>query len=277
MGIKSAMGAFVRARRLQLAAFAVLVVVATVAYQGGYYSRSMWSGQFEQDRWVALDVYSSMRGGYFVELGASDGLTYSNTVELERHYGWRGLCIEGSLPKFAKLQANRPLCANRYAAVTADDTTVVNEIRAKGSGSSRFKRAEGSAEGGGRNSTSMRTLLRGANAPTWIDFLSLDVEGFELDILEAWPWDQYIIGALAVEHNWEEAKRASIQDLLREHGYIQVHAPTDGTTGCFELSSSCYPRCPCVDDWFLHPAVYARYNATAKASTSQAPLKSGTC
>jgi hypothetical protein len=129
---------------------------------------------------VALDVYSSMRGGYFVELGASDGLTYSNTVDLERHYGWRGLCIEGAPHKFAKLQANRPLCANRYAAVTADDTTVVHEIRAKGSGSSVFKRAEGSAEGGGRNSTSMRTLLRGANAPTWIDFLSLDVEGFSL-------------------------------------------------------------------------------------------------
>ena len=154
MGIKSAMGAFVTARRLQLAAFAVLVVVATVAYQGGctcpvpplptwrgeHPHRSelsilscpcadvsrKWSGQFEQDRWVALDVYSSMRNGYFVELGASDGLTYSNTVDLERHYGWRGLCIEGAPHKFAKLQANRPLCANRYAAVTADDTTVVH-------------------------------------------------------------------------------------------------------------------------------------------------------
>jgi len=255
-----------------------------------------WSGQFEQDRWVALDVYSSMRGGYFVELGANDGLLYSNTVELERHFGWRGLCIEGSLPKFNELQASRPLCTNRYAVVTADDTTVVDEVKpnpkddpwATGQ-QTEFKRVEGSsaegssAEDGGRTSTSMRTLLRGANAPAWIDFLSLDVEGFELDILAAWPWE-YIIGALVVEHNFEVAKRESIQELLRARGYILVHSPTDGTSGCLELnqahqavhtsSNSCYPRCPCVDDWFLHPSLFARYNATVKANTSQPPLNS---
>jgi hypothetical protein len=231
--------------------------------------RQPWSGQFEQDRWVALDVYSSMCGGYFVELGANDGLLFSNTVELERSFGWRGLCIEGSLPKFEELQVHRPLCSNRYAVVTADDSTVVEEVLVEDDRTGQrteFKRAAG----GGRNSTSMRTLLRGANAPTWIDFLSLDVEGFELDILNAWPWE-YTIGALVVEHNFEEEKRASIRQLLREHGYVLVHAPTDGTDGCFERSPSCYPRCPCVDDWFLHPSLFIRYNATVKANSSQPP------
>jgi hypothetical protein len=91
-------------------------------------STPSWSGQFDQDRWVAEDVYSSMRDGYFVELGANNGLLYSNTVELERRYGWRGLCIEASWSKFAELQANRPLCTNLFAIVAADDTTVVKEV-----------------------------------------------------------------------------------------------------------------------------------------------------
>ena len=186
-----------------------------------------------------MDVYSSMRDGYFVELGANNGLLYSNTVELERHFGWRGLCIEASSRKFAELLSNRPLCTNRFAIVTADDTTMVEEVLVdeaedpSASGQrTEYKLVTDGASEGVRKSSSMRTLLRDAAAPRWIDFLSLDVEGFELDILRAWPWETYTIGALVVEHNFVDSYRDAIHALLRDQGYERVHSPPTDDLAC---------------------------------------------
>ena len=48
--------------------------------------------QAGQDAWV-LNLMGG-RPGYFVEAGAHDGVTHSNTAALERDHGWRGLCVE---------------------------------------------------------------------------------------------------------------------------------------------------------------------------------------
>jgi len=273
-------GAVVTARRLQLASFAVLVAVVLVAYRGHYRDApgnvdpiSGWSGQFEQDRWVALDVYSSMRGGYFVELGAYDGMSSSNTLSLERHYDWRGLCIEAGTDKFKRLVGNRPLCTNRLAVVGPEDDAVVFEHAHPSEQEVSWKPLQPEITGGDqRSTTSMRTLLRSASAPSWIDFLSLDVEGREEDILQSWPWDEYSIGALTVEHNFEEPRRTRIRELLKHRGFHAVHHHETEAVGCMQWTERCIPRCPCVDDWFLHPAIFARYNGTVRTNTSQLPL-----
>jgi hypothetical protein len=58
------------------------------------------------------------RNGFFVEMGANDGIN-SNSLKLEKSYGWKGLCIEAGPTNFEQLQRNRPNC-DKVQAVVAD-------------------------------------------------------------------------------------------------------------------------------------------------------------
>jgi hypothetical protein len=60
-----------------------------------------------------LDTLSGKRGGFFVEAGALDGIQGSNTLLLERDYGWTGICVEPDRGLFAELARNRAcVCEN---------------------------------------------------------------------------------------------------------------------------------------------------------------------
>jgi hypothetical protein len=66
-------------------------------------------------------------------------------------------------------------------------------------------------------------VLDRAGAPAFIHFLSLDIEGAELDALRGIPFDRFRFGAMAIEHNEEEPKRTDIVRFLGERGYRRVH------------------------------------------------------
>ena len=83
--------------------------------------RGGWTSQCGQDRWAAL--YAGLDMGpaaqrFFVEVGAADGLTMSNTMWLEQ-LGWRGVCIEASPSAVGALRRNRPNCLVMDAVVGA--------------------------------------------------------------------------------------------------------------------------------------------------------------
>ena len=71
--------------------------------------------------------------------------------------------------------------------------------------------------------TTLDEILVHARAPTFINFMSLDIEGAELEALRGLSLDWYRFGAMAIEHNFEEPKRTQIRQLLKQHGYVQVH------------------------------------------------------
>jgi Methyltransferase FkbM domain len=66
-------------------------------------------------------------------------------------------------------------------------------------------------------------ILERENAPRFIHFMSLDIEGAEFEALRSIPFDKYTFGALAIEHNFEEPKRHNILTLLENHGYKRSH------------------------------------------------------
>ena len=63
------------------------------------------------------------------------------------------------------------------------------------------------------------TLLKQYNAPKVIDYLSIDTEGTELDILQEIPLHIYCIKHIHVEHNFEEPRRSNIRKYLLSNGY----------------------------------------------------------
>lgn len=67
---------------------------------------------------------------------------------------------------------------------------------------------------------SLVDLLDRANAPSFIEYMSLDTEGSELEILKNFDFDKYTFGLIDVEHNYVEPRRTEIKNLLLSKGYI---------------------------------------------------------
>jgi hypothetical protein len=69
---------------------------------------------------------------------------------------------------------------------------------------------------------SLNDLLDSYNAPTFIDYLSLDTEGSELEILKSVNFNKYKFGLIDIEHNYIEPRRTEIRKLLNNNNYIYI-------------------------------------------------------
>lgn len=162
------------------------------------------------------------RGGYFVEVGAHDGMTLSNSLLLELAYGWSGLCVEPNPASFKQLTRVRscfcsPLPVSdkagqlvefkvckppMYSGITADPKAVevVAELPLI--------------------TATLTQLLDAVGAPSRIDYLSVDTEGTELDVLKGIDWAKYSFDYITCEHNFHEPARTATREYLAEKGYI---------------------------------------------------------
>lgn len=72
------------------------------------------------DRWM----FEGARDGVFVDIGAADGVSFSNSYFFEKERGWRGLCIEPNREDFARLERNRE-CAVRDCTVDGHNLNAI--------------------------------------------------------------------------------------------------------------------------------------------------------
>ncbi len=148
------------------------------------------------------------RDGFFVEAGANDGLFQSNTALLERSFGWDGLLVEPSPQACRLARANRNATVHNCALVADgyEGETVTGDFDGYPMGSVGGSRL-------GRESAvtvPARTLqsLLDERGVTHVDFLSLDAEGYELEILHGVDLSKTTFGHMLVElypQNREEA------------------------------------------------------------------------
>jgi FkbM family methyltransferase len=194
------------------------------------------TSQLGQDLWV-LERTEYKRGGYFVEFGATDGVRLSNTYLLETEFDWRGLCVEPNPKLFARLRENRR-CKVGNACVGARTGDVVEFVLAEEYGGMvkdiandmhAAKREAYLADADNRatlSTVSLNDLLVQFDAPKDIDYLSIDTEGSEYEILAAFPFERWNVRLLSVEHNFTEA-RERLRVLLESQGYRRVEARWD--------------------------------------------------
>jgi FkbM family methyltransferase len=187
--------------------------------------------QIGQDRWVD-SVLNGKQAGYFVELGACDGLYLSNTLFFERQRGWKGLCIEPNDMYFEKLKNNRN-CSISNSLIFSESGKIVDfEMSDAVSGiinenTGPFTGKKNIVQ---KTTETLGALLEKFNFPTTIDYLSLDVEGQELEILQTFPFDKFKFRCITVEHNEPHvgpAMRMKIRELLEKNGYIFVKGNDD--------------------------------------------------
>jgi FkbM family methyltransferase len=178
-----------------------------------------------------LKFYNNKKNGFFIEIGASDGIELSNTYLLETKYEWKGICVEPIPNKYKLLYINRPnsLCYD-YAVYNESNKQVIFDIANNYdllSGISKNIDCHKNAVNNNKtqiivNTITLNDLLEKSNAPFFIDYLSLDTEGSELEILKSTDFKKYTFGLIDVEHNFVEPRRSQIRELLTSNGYHYV-------------------------------------------------------
>lgn len=183
--------------------------------------------QIGQELFV-LSEFAFARDGFFVEFGATNGRDLSNTHLLEKEFGWRGILAEPARIWHTELSLNRSAQIELDCVWNATgETLVFNEARFPElstikafNASDMHKKSRNHGKSYNVSTISLLDLLRKHEAPKVIDYLSLDTEGSELEILAAFDFNQYRIKVITIEHNYTE-NRDKIFDLLSSHGYTR--------------------------------------------------------
>ena len=179
--------------------------------------------QIGQDRWVLETVFPGVKDGFFLDIGSGDGTSLSNSKALEER-GWRGICID---PFPTNMQGRTCQMLKEVVFSEAGKRIAfqaAGEVGGIRGSLGKWKDAALGAPTVEFTTVTLRDVLERTKAPQFIHFVSLDIEGAELDALKAFPFEKHTIGALAVEHNDEEPKRSEIEALMRSHGYRRVHS-----------------------------------------------------
>jgi len=168
-------------------------------------------GNKEQDKWVIQEIFNYKKKGYFVDLAATDGIHENNTFVLEKRLGWKGICIEPNLSFFKSLKKNRKChCVNK---VVSDKKKELDFFENGGIGGiigpkydnnfkKRFKilnKNSNKKKIKRYRSVTLQSILKKYKAPKIIDYLSLDVEGAETDVLKNFPFKEYKFLVLTIE------------------------------------------------------------------------------
>ena len=188
--------------------------------------------QLFQDLFV-ISFLKGKRNGFFVEFGATNGRDLSNTFILEEHFDWKGILAEPAKCWHTALKANRMATIDtrcvwsetgaqlefketEFAELSTLDNLVDSDFNREG----RVKGVTYSVD-----TVSLNDLLKDHNAPREIDYLSIDTEGSELPILQAFDFANYDIKIMTVEHNFVEPSRQKIFELLVSNGFERVFKP----------------------------------------------------
>jgi FkbM family methyltransferase len=182
--------------------------------------------QLGQD-FFALTVNGMKKNGYFVEFGAADGIHHSNTFLLEKNYLWTGILAEPSKSFISSLRRNRKCKVVDKCVWSKSGEELLFTEAGELSTLESFKNLDFHAKSrsGGVEyevtTVSLLDLLDSNDAPQIIDFLSIDTEGSEYEILNNFDFSKYTFNAICVEHNFTE-ERNKIFNLLIGKGYKKV-------------------------------------------------------
>ena len=166
------------------------------------------------------------KDGVFLELGACDGLLYSNTMFFEKYLGFSGILIEPVKEFYDKLIKNRPnnRCYNNAISSNKSDVDILVNGAVSGIKQNMAKTfIDGWHSKSSIRKVKTKTLsnIFQEKGIEYIDFFSLDVEGGELDVLKTIDWKNITIYLICIEldgHNKE--KNNKCRKILIENGFI---------------------------------------------------------
>ena len=197
---------------------------------------SIFYSQANQDKWVC-DFLNNKRNGYFIDVGAYDGILMSNTFFLEKELGWNGICIEAESSLFDRLVQNRSSINIKIAVSNFDGFCAWGGDRVLALGEPIIE------------CKTLESILVSAKANKKIDYLSLDIEGGEFDALASLNFSYWDIGMMTVEHNLfcsDSVSKDRVYELLSKNNFTRV--VEDAV--CLDSNPAFYNK-P-FEDWYVN-------------------------
>jgi FkbM family methyltransferase len=176
-----------------------------------------------------IAAYLQQGVGFFCEIGAADGIKLSNTFLLEKSRAWKGIVAEPAHIFRKELVANRDCqisfkCIFSESGVSLTFNETLDPLLSTIEVFSQNDLHGLSREHGTKyvvESMTLRDLLRESSAPSHVDYLSIDTEGSEFEILRDFDFGEYTFGFISVEHNYTES-REEVRKLLTSNGYTRI-------------------------------------------------------
>lgn len=215
-------------------------------------AKSKKHSQDNQDLFVLYFTNFAGKKGFFVEVGAGDGVDISNTYLLEK-VGWQGIlvdpvdynsgamklrqCIKDNRCVYSKTGLKIPFAENRYTTTLPGNNNSQNfsGILKHLSGSvisDKFYKVRDV------ETVSLNDILEQYNAPHKIDYISIDTEGSEFEIIANFDFNKYDVEIFTIEHNGANF-REDLINLLNYRGYFRMPNVNQGGFVPFH------------EDWFI--------------------------
>ncbi len=211
--------------------FAIIVLQLTMSC--AFAEEKKFYSQYQQDQYIYENFFKNKQNGVFVDIGAHDGISLSNTYFFEKTMGWTGICVEPIPEVYNRLKNNRNcLCVQ---GCIFDKRESVPFLKISGwaemlSGiienydPHHVKRIQWEIDLNGGQSevinvkcyNLMQLLLD--NHIQHIDYLSIDTEGGELGILQSIDFSRIDIDVIEVENNYLGPFQAFLEPL----GYKKI-------------------------------------------------------
>jgi FkbM family methyltransferase len=195
-----------------------------------------------------LEKYLNFDYGYFVELGANDGVTQSNSLYFEKHRNWKGVLVEPSPNNYLKCKSNRSTESNVFCCACTSflykekfveiaysnlmtsplglESDIINPIDHAKSGNIFLSNKEDNFIFGAL-AIPLNNLLIQAGSPSLIDFLSLDVEGAEIEVLKGINHKEFRFKYMCIETRdvnllaeYLKTQKYELFEKLSSHDYL---------------------------------------------------------
>lgn len=189
--------------------------------------------QYGQDVFLSK-FFKDTRDGTFVDVGAYDGVTFSNTFYLEKYLNWSGLCIEPNPLPFDRLKNNRKSinvnCGIGYSNHTLNFLAVsgAGEMLSGFVDSFPNDHIERIDKMIGQHNCSRRMIPIPVRALSdvllehevrYVHYCNIDVEGGELEVLKSIDFNSVTIKLFSVENNYG---KKDVYRFLKARGYTQI-------------------------------------------------------
>lgn len=182
----------------------------------------------------ALDKNLYRQGGFFVDIGAGDGIIASNTILLEKFYKWHGICVDPNPVFLQSLMNSRDSFVSTLCVYNETGKILPFKLCADTSKFYGWNFRAGLIQHVGNINPeidksfininvltiTLTDLLDLYKAPTDIGYISLDTEGSEYEILKSFDFEKYNVKCWTIEHEDNETKEL-IHNLIMQKGYDQ--------------------------------------------------------
>ena len=202
----------------------------------------MFHSQDNQDKYLETNIFKGYKNGFYVDVGAHDGISINNTLYFEKNNNWRGINIEPIKSVFDKLVINRPNNINLNCAVCNNDgetdflcntgyTEMISGIKDNFDirHLDRLQREniqyESITEVIKVETKKLETILY-ENDISHINYLSIDVEGAEFEVIKSINFDKVFIDVIGFENNYNDVS-LPIVEYLQNKGFIIIHKSLD--------------------------------------------------